>query len=289
MKLSTTQILLYIIFIISVIVISYYYTNCNSKINNINNNTINTIENFNNGKLTLEEQKIDNELERMNINDIEVKTKLINYLTDLQKLLKTTETIDAPISINNNGNICDNWGMYADGKYKHNNNNCIKINNSRQRKCLRNNILTSCSNYYKDGEIESMLKIDTKQIMDTVKYNIFTRLRELKINLSKYNDDIDNVLSDLISKRNLENQQLYFIDYNNKNLTDKQILFDKTNKEYEKAENDVNINKVQFQDFLVKKESVRKQLDTYYTYTKWLIIFLIIVGLLNFMFSDILE
>jgi len=289
MKLSTTQILLYIIFIISVIVISYYYTNCNSKINNINNNIINTIENFNNGKLTLEEQKIDNELERMNINDIEVKTKLINYLTDLQKLLKTTETMDAPISINNNGNICDNWGMYADGKYKHNNNNCIKINNSRQRKCLRNNILTSCSNYYKDGEIESMLKIDTKQIMDTVKYNIFTRLRELKINLSKYNDDIDNVLSDLISKRNLENQQLYFIDYNNKNLTDKQILFDKTNKEYEKAENDVNINKVQFQDFLVKKESVRKQLDTYYTYTKWLIIFLIIVGLLNFMFSDILE
>src|SRR6056300_607911 len=108
MKLSTTQILLYIIFIISVIVISYYYTNCNSKINNINNNTINTIENFNNGKLTLEEQKIDNELERMNINDIEVKTKLINYLTDLQKLLKTTETMDAPISINNNGNICDN-------------------------------------------------------------------------------------------------------------------------------------------------------------------------------------
>ena len=189
MKLSAIQILLYIIFIISVIVISYYYTNCNSNINNINK-----IEPFYaNGKLTLEEQKIDNELERMNINDIEVKTKLINYLTDLQKLLKTTETMDAPISINNNGNICDNWGMYDDGKYKHNNNNCIKINNSRQRKCLSNNILTSCSNYYKDGEIESMLKIDTKQIMDTVKYNIFTRLiRELKINLSKHNDDIDN-------------------------------------------------------------------------------------------------
>ena len=294
MKLSTTQILLYIIFIISVIIISYYYTNCNSKINNINNNTINnntinTIEPFYaNGELTLEQQKLDNELESNDINDIEVKTKLINYLTDLQKLLKTTETMDAPISINNNGNICDNWGMYDDGKYKHNNNNCIKINNSRQRKCLRNNILTSCSNYYKDGEIESMLKIDTKQIMDTVKYNIFTRLRELKINLSKHNDDIDNVQSDLISKRNLENQQLYFIDYNNKNLTDKQILFDKTNKEYEKAENDVNINKIQFQEFLEKKEILNKKNNSYYYYVKILIILLIVVGLFNFMFTELL-
>jgi hypothetical protein len=289
MKLSTTQILLYIIFIISVIIISYYYTNCNSKINNINNNIINTIEPFYaNGELTLEQQKLDNELESNDINDIEVKTKLINYLTDLQKLLKKTETMDVAISINNNGNICDEWGMYADGKYKHNNNNCIKINNSRQRKCLSNNILTSCSNYYKDGEIERMLKIDTKQIMDTVKYNIFTRLREIKINLSKYNDDIDNVLSDLISKRNLENQQLYFIDYNNNNLNDKKNLFDKTNKEFEKAENNVNINKIQFQEFLEKKEILNKKNNNYYYYVKILIILLIVVGLFNFMFTELL-
>ena len=99
MKLSTTQILLYIIFIISVIIISYYYTNCNSKINNINNNIINTIEPFYaNGELTLEQQKLDNELESNDINDIEVKTKLINYLTDLQKLLKKTETMDVAIN-----------------------------------------------------------------------------------------------------------------------------------------------------------------------------------------------
>jgi hypothetical protein len=287
MKLSTIQILLYIIFIISVIVISYYYTNCNSN-NNINNNTINTIENFNNGELTLEQQKLDNELESNDINDIEVKTKLINYLTDLQKLLKKTETMDVAISINNNGNVCDSWGMYANGKYKNNNNNCIKINNSKKRRCLSNNILTSCSNYYKDGEIEKMLKIDTEEIMDRVKYNTFTGFKITRSELSKYNDDIDNVLSDLISKRNLENQQLYFIDYNNNNLNDKKNLFDKTNKEFEKAENDVNINKIQFQEFLEKKEILNKKNNSYYYYVKILIILLIVVGLFNFMFTELL-
>tara|TARA_B110000305_G_C19281335_1_gene559419 strand:+ start:131 stop:1042 length:912 start_codon:yes stop_codon:yes gene_type:complete len=303
MKLSTTQILLYIIFIISVIIISYYYTNCNSKINNINNNTINnntinnntinTIEPFYaNDELTLEQQKLDNELESNDINDIEVKTKLINYLTDLQKLLKKTETMDVAISINNNGNICDEWGMYSDGKYKYNNNNCIKINNSNKRRCLSNNILTSCSNYYKDDEqgnnIDKMLKIDTEEIMDRVKYNTFTALKITKSELSKYNDDIDNVLSDLISKRNLENQQLYFINYNNNNLNDKQNLFDKTNKEFEKAENDVNINKIQFQEFLEKKEILNKKNNSYYYYVKILIILLIVVGLFNFMFTELL-
>ncbi len=296
MKLSTTQILLYIIFIISVIVISYYYTNCNSNnnINNntINNNTINTVENFNNRNLSLNELKLDNELESNDINDIEVKTKLINYLTDLQKLLKKTETMDVAISINNNGNICDDWGMYSDGKYKYNNNNCIKINNSNKRRCLSNNILTSCSNYYKDDEqgnnIDKMLKIDTEEIMDRVKYNTFTGFKITRSELSKYNDDIDNVLSDLISKRNLENQQLYFIDYNNNNLNDKKNLFDKTNKEFEKAENDVNINKIQFHEFLEKKEILNKKNNSYYYYVKILIILLIVVGLFNFMFTELL-
>ena len=292
MKLSTTQILLYIIFIISVIIISYYYTNCNSKINNINNNTINTIENFNNGELTLEQQKLDNELESNDINDIEVKTKLINYLTDLQKILKKTETIDAPISINNNGNVCEAWGMYDNGKYKNDDNNCIKINNSKKRRCLSNTILTSCSNYYEDDEqgnnIDKMLKIDTKEIMDSVKYNTFVEFKITKSELSKYNDDIDNILNDLISKRNLENQQLYFIDYNNNNLNDKQNLFDKTNKEFEKAENDVNINKIQFQEFLEKKEILNKKNNSYYYYVKILIILLIVVGLFNFMFTELL-
>ena len=53
--------------------------------------------------------------------------------------------MDAPISINNNGNECDYWDNYANGKYKDYNNKCIKITNSTTRQCLSNNVLTSFS------------------------------------------------------------------------------------------------------------------------------------------------
>jgi len=275
-----------------IIIISYFYRNSNSYNNrntNINTNTINNIEAFySNVDLPLDELKLNNELESNNINDIEMKTKIINYLIDLQKLLKKTEILDVPISINNNGKVCDAWGMYANGKYKKDGNNCIKINNSNRRKCLSNKILTSCNKYYNDGKIDKELKIDTKEIMDRVKYNTFVELKKTKSELSKLNDDVDNILNDLIGKKNLENQQLYFIDYNNNNLSDKQNLFDKTSKELEKSENDVNINKIQFQEFLEKKETVNKQNNSYYYYVKLLIISLIIVGLFNFMFTELL-
>lgn len=286
MKLSTTQILLYIIFISCVIIISYYY-----KRNNYNepfNTNDNDNDDNNDDDLTLNELKLDNDLEKMDIKDIETKAKIISYLTDLQKMLKPIENIDVPISINNNGDVCESWNMYANGKYKNDDNNCIKINNSKIRKCLSNSILTSCSKYYNDGEIDNMLKIDTKEIIDTVKYNTLVELKTNESEIAKYNDDVDNVLNDLISKKNLENQQLYFIDYNNNNLSDKKNLFDKTNKEFEKAENNVNINKIQFQEFLEKKETISNQSDTYYYYIKWLIILLFIVGLCNFMFTELL-
>ena len=53
---------------------------------------------------------------------------------------------------------------------------------------------------------------------------------------------------------------MYFIDYNNNNLEDKKTLYDKTIQEFEKSENNVNIKKVQFQDFLEKKKCNENQI-----------------------------
>jgi hypothetical protein len=274
---TSTQIVLYISFISCIILISYYYKN-----NNHN-------EPFNTETKLSQEQKLDNELETNDINDIETKTKMINYFIEFQTMLKKADDMDAPISINNNGNDCDNWNEYDNGKYNDKKNNCIKPEGSTIRQCLINNRLTSCSKYYKDGRVEELSKVNTNDIMDNMINNTIVDLKEKQIELTNKTNDIDSILNELISQRNLENQQLFFVDYNTNNLEDKKTLYEKTNKEFERTENDVNINKIQFQDFLVKKEIIGKQLDNYYYYTKWLIIFLIIVGLFNFMFSDILE
>ena len=278
MKLSPAQIALYIIFIICILLIGYYY----SSINNTDGFQDET------SPSSITTLQLTNDLTTAGIKDIPTQKKLIEYLTNLNLILDRYKTIDVPITGNNNGNICENWDMYANGKYKENGNNCIKINGKGNPKCLDNNILTSCSNYYKDGEIDKLSTINIKDILDSAKYNMVVEMANVNGDLTQKNNDIDNILNELISKRNLENQQVYFIDYNNNNLDDKKNIFEKYNKEFEKTENDVNINTIQFKQFLESNQSMNAKKDKYYNYIIWLIVLLIIVGILNFFFSEIL-
>ena len=139
-----------------------------------------------------------------------MKTKIIKNVIEVETLLKRVEFINPPISINNNGKVCDSWGVYDDSKYKFNENNCIKINNSTKPKCLSNNIVSSCSNYYNDGEIDRLSKIDIKELSDMFLYNNIVSAKDVQYELHDYNIKLNSVLDDLIEKRNLENQQLIF-------------------------------------------------------------------------------
>ena len=281
MKLTPAQIALYIIFIICILLIGYYY----SSINNTDGFQDETLPSSSSSLTTLQ---LTNDLTTAGITDIPTQKKLIEYLKMLNVILDKYKILDVPITVNNNGNVCETWDMYDNGKYKLNNNNCIKIDGEGNPKCLDNNILTSCSNYYKDGEIDKLSTINTKDIIDSAKYNIIVEMKNVNGDIKQKSDDINNILNELISKRNLENQQLYFIDYNNDNLDDKKKIFNKYNKEFEKTENDVNINKTQFKQFIASNETMNAQKDKYYNYIIWLIILLIIVGILNFFFSEIL-
>lgn len=294
MKLTPDQIAFYIIFIICVLGIGYYYS-----LNTLNNTegfvdetgsqtnpqTTNATQSSPSSLMNLQ---VENELEKIDIKDTPTKNKIINYLTNLNSILDRYKTIVIPVSVNNNGKICENWDMYDNGKYQADGNNCISIKGKGVPKCLDDNILVSCSNYYNDGEIDKLQSINIKDIADSVKYNIMVELGAINGDLTQKSNDINNVLNELISKRNQENQQLYFIDYNNDNLDDKKKIFNKYNKEFEKSENDVTINKIQFQEFLKRNVSLNEQKDNYYNYIIWLIILLIIVGLLNFFFTELL-
>ena len=303
MKLTPDQIAFYIIFIICVLGIGYYYS-----LNTLNNtegfvDESGSQTNSQTTNATLSSQpspssqsspsslmnlQVENELEKIDIKDTPTKNKIINYLTNLNSILDRYKTIEIPVSVNNNGNICENWDMYDNGKYQADGNNCITIKGKGVPKCLDDNILVSCSNYYNDGEIDKLQSINIKDIADSVKYNIMVELGTINADLNKKSNDINNILNELISKRNQENQQLYFIDYNNNNLDDKKKIFNKYNKEFEKSENDVTINKIQFQEFLKRNVSLNEQKDNYYNYIIWLIILLIIVGLLNLFFTELL-
>ena len=308
MKLTRSQILVSILFFIFIVAIGAYYiftykndssyttlTN-NNNINNDNQKKIkNTVkkytkEDFADDSTGVDDdlkEEINRELAKLNVNDATTQNKIFTYITSLAKLLNKYNYIDAPITVNNNGKVCDAWGNYSNGAYSAYINSCINVPGQIGRTCLNNNNLISCSKYYEDGQIESLNNINTNDLLNNSKYNIYLAINDVNVNLNKANVDMTNILTDYISKRNLENQQLYFIKYNEYNLDDKQKMIDKTNKEFEKTENDVNINKIQFQQVADQNTLNDTKKAKYYNYSFYLIIFIIIVGFLNFMFSKI--
>ena len=297
MKLTSIQIVLYLIFIICILLISYYYTTSNIPLHNTplhntplkKSNKLNTKEGFtdNTGANDALKKEISEELNKLNIKDVLTQKKIFTYLTSLAALLNKYNYIDAPITINNNGKMCDNWGNYSNGAYNASLNSCLNIPGQNDRTCLNNNSLVSCSKYYNDGEIENLNNIDTNELVNNSKYNIYLGINEINTNVNKANIDMTTILTDYIAKRNLENQQKYFIKYNEYNLSDKKKIIDKTNKEFEKTENNVNINKINFQQTVEQNNKTDAKTNKYYYYIIYTVILIIIVGLLNFMFSKL--
>jgi hypothetical protein len=219
----------------------------------------------------------------INIHDSSLNRIAINNLTSLNNILNNYSNLDVPITINNNGNICSQWGEYNNSQYSANDNKCVitdPTNNIRQ--CLDPiGNLSSCNNYYSDGTINKLNNIDTNSILVIAQNSIQTASNGIIDDINEKSSVLDVLINDIISKRNLENQQLYFINYNNSNLDDKQKLIDKTTDEFEKTENDININKINFDNFLSKNELNNNKQNTYYKIIIGLIVIIAITGVIN--------
>lgn len=223
----------------------------------------------------------------INISDSTIKNIATNNLKFLSDVLNTYANLDAPITINNDGNMCFQWGEYNNSKYSSNDNKCLVIDpTNNKRQCLDpGGNLSSCSNYYSDDTINKLNNIDIISILSTAKNSVQTAANGIVEDINAKTAVLDVLINDIISKRNLENQQLYFIKYNNSNLDDKQKLIDKTTDEFEKTENDININKINFDNFLSQNELNNAKQNTYYKIIIGLIIVIAIIGVLNLLAS----
>jgi hypothetical protein len=148
--------------------------------------------------------------------------------------------------------------------------------------------LVTCSNYYSDESINKLNIIQTDNILNDVKTKIYLDNQNFKNNIKNMSSNIYIVLDDLINKRNLENQQISFITYNINNINDKQHLLNESKYVFEHAENDVNINQIEFANFLQDNRNQDSQFNIYHKITIGIIITIIIMGILNILFSNIL-
>jgi hypothetical protein len=269
MILSTQQILYYVIFILFISIITVYYIKCSISNNEyISSKIYENFENLNNDNYFSDFNDVD-------ISDPSVKNSINKELSTIKSTLNKYSMLDPAIILNNNIVLCDNPIE-----------NSCKIENiavSTDPTCLVNNVSTSCSDYF-DEYVNQEIKIDFNSTR--LRDMIIVKSTQLMSKIDKKNNDINFILDTLLDKIKIENEQKVFINFNINSLDDKSKLLDKTTKMYEQNENDVNINQINFSNFLSKNNNNVNKINFYYKIIIGIIITIIIVGIFNFFISE---
>jgi len=219
------------------------------------------------------------------ITNLVSKNAINNQISLLDSIFNKYSILDLSITINNNGLPCESWKNYNSDNTQLNNCKIVEGSESNYPQCLVNNILTSCSNFYSDGYINKLLSIDIKTLKNIMRVNIIRNCKLLINDINKNSNDIDVILNLLIDKLNLEKQQLYFINYSKTSIDDKTKLVNKTSTDFEKNENDINVNEINFSHFLKTNNNNDIKIKLYYKIIISFIIIIIIIGIINIILS----
>jgi len=279
---------IFITFIILIGLITYYYSNVFS---NVSRN-----ESFTEPTKTLN-NALPSNTSKSNISITDLPNTSINQSANynipiLDELLNKYQYISPDIIINDDGIICSNWDTYKENKFAKESNTCQidtdsnSNTNKNEYQCLVDKTLTSCNSYYDDGIIETNRVVNIKQLKDNALQNIINNGNVLIKDITNKQLSVNNIMTNLTEKLNLENQQLYFIKYNTKNLDDKTFIINKAEDDFEKNENDINVNKINFSRFLDENKKNENSESLYYKIIIGLIITLIVFGIMNLLFSN---
>ena len=289
MDISTNQINIIIIFLICIIIITLLYINYD-KLPKLS--SLYSYENFED-IVGANDNKI-NIISDSELPNLAAKNAINNQINTFEKIFDKYSILDPSISVNNNGLTCDSWSNYKNENLENSTdeynttNHCkiVKGSESNDPQCLVDNVLTSCKNFYSDGYINKLTSIDIKKLKNIMRDNIIRNCKTQLNNIDTQNTKIDSILNLLIEKLDLEKQQLYFINYNKTNLDDKQKLVNITSKEFEKQENNINVNQINFSNFLSKNNTNDSKINLYYNIIIYLIIAIIVIGILNLLVSE---
>jgi len=292
-----TQFFLCISFILCIVLITLYYKN--NKYNNIElfynttipNRTISpsnlprNTENNSRNSTSSNQNNVNKYFTDNDISNIYVKQALNNTLSDIDTIFDNYTTINPGININNDGTTCDNWGTYNNNEFSPLSNNCEITSNSNKPQCLSNNKITSCSKYFADNVVNDYTTIDVQILKNNIISDILTKSGEIITELNDKTSKSDTLLNNLNTQLNIENQQSFFITNNTYNIDDKKKIINKTTEEYDKDENDILINKINFSNFLEQNSNNDRLYNIYYKIIIGLIITLIIIGIINLLSS----
>jgi len=215
------------------------------------------------------------------ISDATIKDTVSSLIIEMRSNLSNYNNLDAPISIHDNGETCAQWGSYDNSKYILQDNNCMMLDPSKKvRSCLDSQgTVQTCNLLYGNGTIDEKNGIQIGPYLEEAKNRMIVGVKDIQKDLEVKNKEIDLKVSDIVGKKNIEGQQLFFIEYNLNNLDDKRKNVSKVIKETDDKENAANINQLKFSQFLENNKKNENRNNLYIKIIKWLagIIFILVI------------
>ena len=96
---------------------------------------------------------------------------------------------------------------------------------------------------------------------------------------------IDNTLSIILSKIELQNQQEFVVNNTADTIDSKKTILQNTTDDFEKLENDVFINQYNFQNYLIQNNNNNKKIALYRSILYGLVIAIIVTGIFLYFVS----
>jgi len=210
-------------------------------------------------------------------------------LANLQTLLNRYATLDTPIVMNDVGKVCSMWGDYADGRYRQQQNQCLALDDSSILKCLDSSGTPStCDNIMADGYITSKSNINYQPLLDSTTSTVINAIPNITSQVDNMNKTADTIITSLSDRGSIQLQQKDIIHNNNENMAYKNKIMNDNTEKLTKKQNDTNINKNNFSSFMNQITNADSSANIYYKIIIGLLIAIVIMGILNFLFSNIL-
>lgn len=231
---------------------------------------------------------IDNQLS--GVSDSTTRDTLQTQLTNLQSLLNRYTTLDTPIVMNDEGQVCSMWGDYSNGRFRQEQNQCLALDNTNILKCINaTGTPSTCSNIMSDGYINRKSNINYQPMLDSATSTVINAIPNITSQVSNMNQNADTIITSLSDRGSIQLQQQDIIKNNNENMVYKNKLMNDNTEKLSKKQNETNINQNDFSSFMNQITNTDSLGNTYYRIIIGLVIAVVIMGMLNFLFSNILS
>ena len=224
------------------------------------------------------------------VSDSTTRDILQTQLTNLQTLLNRYATLDTPIVMNDDGQVCAMWGDYDGSRYRQEQNQCVALDNTNILKCLdATGTPSTCNNIMADGYINRKSNINYNPILDSAASTVINAIPNITSQIDNMNNIANTIITSLTDRGSIQLQQQDILKNNNENMVYKNKLMNDNTEKLSKTQNETNINQNNFSSFINQISNSDSTANTYFKIIIGLLIAIVLMGILNFLFSNILS